>query len=921
MYANVFEGLGKFPGEEYHIELKPNAVPVIHPPRRVPQALQNRLKETLDRLETNKIISKVNKPTDWVQSLVIVEKPNGSLRLCLDPRDLNKVIKREHHLIPSAEDIISRLEGKKLFTVLDLKDGFWQVPLDSESSKLCTFNTPHGRYKFNRMPFGIASAPEVFQKRNERLFGDINGVEVYFDDLIVTGTDEMSHDAALTEVLKRAKALNIKFNANKLQFRMTEVKYMGQIISDKGVKADPGHIKGIIDMPTPNSKGEVKRLLGMVNFLSKFIPNLSQITASLRELIKQSVEFRWDSEHTAAFNLIKELLSSAPVLKVFNGNEKITIQCDSSKDGLGTCLIQNGQPVSFLSRSLTECEKNYAQIEKEFLAIVFSFEKYHNLVYGRHVIIQSDHKPLTSIVNKPMSKISSRLQRMLLKLIKYDYEVQYVPGNQMYLADTLSRAFKIDKQIKDDPEMNNIVHSITKYLPMSKSRLTQFKFETDQDEELQNVTKYVKEGWPKVTKGLSQELKMYHKFQGDLHTNEGLLFINDKIIVPNTLRQQMLALIHESHFGMEKCKQRARELMYWPGINRDIENVVSQCEICEKFRRSNTKEPLQPHAVPDRPFEKVGVDIMEFGNLNYLVVMDYYSKWIEVSELVNKTATEVINALKAIFSRNGVPNFVISDNVPFNSSLYIDFAKTWDFEYIFTSPYYPASNGQAEKGVGIVKSIMRKAKESNKDYFAGLMEYRNTPISGLNLSPAQLMFNRRLRTKLPVTNKLLKSELFNNVKGLLTKRQQIQKQFHDRAAKPLSELKPGDTVCMQNMKNKTWEPAQVISKDPNSRAYTVKNISGKIFKRNRKHLIKSNNKFNETYNYNDINSMPDTVVSTTDIPYNYDDINSMPDKVISTADKPNQNKSISSDDSIVITTRSGRMCKKPEYLKDYACNE
>ena len=205
-YHNVFEGIGKFPGSEYRIELKPNACPVIHPPRRVPQALQQRLKETLDRLESSEIITKVNKPTDWVQSLVIVEKPNGSLRLCLDPRDLNKVLKREHHLIPSAEDIISRLEGKKLFSVLDLKDGFWQVPLDSESSEICTFNTPFGRYKFNRMPFGIASAPEVFQKRNERLFGDIEGVEVYFDDIIVTGIDEVAHDKALLEVLNPLNA-------------------------------------------------------------------------------------------------------------------------------------------------------------------------------------------------------------------------------------------------------------------------------------------------------------------------------------------------------------------------------------------------------------------------------------------------------------------------------------------------------------------------------------------------------------------------------------------------------------------------------------------------------------------------------------------------------------------------------------------
>ncbi|GFV75164.1 uncharacterized protein K02A2.6 [Trichonephila clavipes] len=168
-YKDVFTGVGEFPNEPYHITLKDNAVPLIHPPRRVPLALQPKLKSTLDRLEKEEIVSKVNKPTDWVQSLVIVEKPNGNLRLCLDPRDLNKVIKREHYQIPCTDDIISKLEGKKIFSVVDLKDGFWHVPLDEVSSEICTFNTPFVRYRFNKMPFGIIFAPEVFQKRNQKL--------------------------------------------------------------------------------------------------------------------------------------------------------------------------------------------------------------------------------------------------------------------------------------------------------------------------------------------------------------------------------------------------------------------------------------------------------------------------------------------------------------------------------------------------------------------------------------------------------------------------------------------------------------------------------------------------------------------------------------------------------------------------------
>ncbi|GFT56856.1 retrovirus-related Pol polyprotein from transposon opus [Nephila pilipes] len=551
-YRDVFTGIGEFPSEPYHITLKDNSVPVIHPPRRVPQALQPKLKSTSNNLEKEGIVSKVNKPTDWVQSLVIVEKPNGNLRSCLDPRDLNKVIKREHYQIPCTDDIISRLEGKKIFSVVGLKDGFWHVPLDEVSSEICTFNTPYGRYKFNKLIFGIVSAPEVFKKRNQKLFGDIEGVEIYFDDIIVAGYDEDSHDAIMAKVLERARSLNIKFNPDKLQYRVSEVKYVGQIIS-------------------------------------------KSVTAPLREIIHENVEFNWGKEQELSLVSIKE--AKAPILKVFSASDEIIIQCNSSKDGLGSCLIQKGQPVSFVSRSLTNTEKNYAQIEKELLAIVFSFEKYHNFVYGRKVAIQSDHKPLMAIVKKPMQKISSRMQRMILKLLKYDFEINYVPGNQMFLADTLSRAFPVNETVRDDPEMLNIVHTVSKHLPMSEKRQEQFKKETELDPELKIVVKYIKEGWPKSYKSVDNSVKTYYKIKNNLYIQEGLLFSNEKLIVPYSLRKDMLKLIHKAHFGIEKCKKRAREIMYWPGMNSDIETVVSECVICEKFKKANSKELLKPHTV------------------------------------------------------------------------------------------------------------------------------------------------------------------------------------------------------------------------------------------------------------------------------------------------------------------------------------
>ncbi|GFX90499.1 transposon Tf2-6 polyprotein [Trichonephila clavipes] len=216
------------------------------------------------------------------------------------------------------------------------------------------------------MPFGIVSAPEVFQKRNKKLFGDIEGVETYFDDIIVAGCDEDSHDAIMSRVLERAKLLNIKFNPDKLQYRVSEVKYVGQIISKSGIKPNPDHIKAIVEMPTPKSKTEVRRLLGMMNFLSKFIPNVSKVSAPLREIIHENVEFNWGKKQELSFVNIKELLAKAPILKVFSVNDEIIIQCDSSKDELGSCLIQKDQPVSFVSRSLTntirDCGLSYRSI-------------------------------------------------------------------------------------------------------------------------------------------------------------------------------------------------------------------------------------------------------------------------------------------------------------------------------------------------------------------------------------------------------------------------------------------------------------------------------------------------------------------------------------------------------------------------------
>ena len=344
-YPSCFRGLGNL--GRYHITMVANCTPVVNPPRRVPHSLKQRLHHALDKNVKSGVLVKVDQPTDWVNNLVIVEKKNGSLRLCLDPRDLNKAIKREHYKIPTMQEIASEFAGKTVFSTLDLKDGYWQVQLDEKSSLLCTFNTPFGRYRFTRMPFGIKSASEVFQKKNEEAFSGINGIHIVADDIIIAAVNIEEHDQILKQVLERAKEKNIKFNFDKLQLRVSEVRYLGTMVTPEGIKPDPMKVSAIVEMASPTDKAGIRRLLGMINFLAAHIPNVSTITAPLRSLLKSDILFTWGPEQAKALTNIKEVLSTAPVLSYFDPTVTSTIQADASQHGLGACLLQKGKPIAY----------------------------------------------------------------------------------------------------------------------------------------------------------------------------------------------------------------------------------------------------------------------------------------------------------------------------------------------------------------------------------------------------------------------------------------------------------------------------------------------------------------------------------------------------------------------------------------------
>lgn len=353
--------------------------------------IKNRLKSKLEQLEKQKIIARVDGASEWVNSLVIIEKPNKTLRLCLDPQELNKCI--EFFEIPSFEEITGKLSGKQYFSVLDFKEGFYQVKLDNKSSKLTVFSTLFGCYKFLRLPFGIKTAPEIFQKINQKNFGDIENVIIYFDDLLITANSKEEHDKILQKVINRAREKVVKFNKEKLQYRKNEVKYMGHIFNKEGMRIDKDKLKAINELKAPENKKELQRLLGLVNYVRKFISKLSEIASPLCDLLKKNIEFQWLEVHNKALITIKNEINKNTILMSFDPKKQITIQTDASLNGIGCCLMQEGRLVAYASRGLNEIEKKYAVIEKEMLSIVYATQKFHNYIYGNQIKIITDHKP------------------------------------------------------------------------------------------------------------------------------------------------------------------------------------------------------------------------------------------------------------------------------------------------------------------------------------------------------------------------------------------------------------------------------------------------------------------------------------------------------------------------------------------------
>ena len=571
----------------------------------------------------------------WAAPIVPVLKKCGSLRLCGDYKlTANTASPVDSYPLPKIEELITDLSGGKQFTKLDLAQAYLQLPLSDSSKPLTTINTHKGLFQYNRMPFGISSAPAVFQRT------------AYLDDIVITGTTEEEHLRNLEEVLRRLLEAGVHFKKEKCVFFTPQVEYLGHLINKEGLHPSPSKVKAVKDAPTPSNLSELRAFLGLINYYRKFIPNISTELSPLYSLLQKANQWSWGPREEQCFHKAKTLLMSPTLLVHFDPNKQLILSCDASSIGVGAVLAHqmkdgSSQPICYASRTLSPTEKKYSQLDKEALSIIVGVTKFQQYLFGRHFTLFTDHKPLIYLFHPHRSvpqMASARIQRWSLLLGAYSYDIHYRQGKDHGNADSLSR-LPLPDYPKQVPVPGDVIFTLTE---LHKSLITAKDISnwTAKDPVLSSVLCYITNGWPNFIN--QAELHPYFSKRNELGVESGCIFRGSRIVV----RKSVLQELHEAHPDICQMKSLARGYVWWPKIDEDLEAEVKKCHTCQSARHNPPSAPIHPWHWPERPWSRIHVDYAgPFLGKMFLVAIDAHSKWLEVHMMSSTTSSSTVEKL------------------------------------------------------------------------------------------------------------------------------------------------------------------------------------------------------------------------------------------------------------------------------------
>ena len=753
------------------------------------------------------------------------------------------------------------MHGLKYFTTMDAANGYWQVPLDEESQDLTCFMTPIGPKKYLRLPMGLSQSQDDYNRESWEIIKNVDNSCKVLDDVATGNKTFKGMLEQVIQILDNCREKGITLNRDKFEFGKQELKYAGYILSKDGIRADPAKLEAIAKFPAPTTRKELRSFLGLVEQLASFSKDLSGLLEPIRPLLREKNMFVWEAAQQEAFDKVKQLMTSLPVLASYEPGRPLTLQTDASRlKGLGYVLLQEDlegrqRLLEAGSRFISETESRYAMVELELLAVTWALKKCKVFLSGQeHFRVITDHRPLIPILNSQnLSDVENpRIQRLKEATLGYNFTTEWKKGSEHVIADALSRAPVSDPTEEDTAYEEKLQYGVTMVRQIASAKLgevpehlrdpqiEELKKLAIKDEDYKLLVKAVKEGFPKT---LTPELKPFKKLEDSLRVEKDLALFQDRIVIPAEARKDVLKKLHLAHQGMDRTKRRARATVFWPGMNNDIESTVEACFACQEARPSLAKEPMIIEDPPKRPGQDGSADLFTTAGKQFMVYCDRFSGWPEVTQWNNMPSSkQVVRSLQSTFSTIGIPVRIRSDGGPqFKAQEFLDFLTRWGIVWEPSSVENPSSNGHAEAAVKAMKTLLNKTGGDvhSEEFKLGLLEWRNTP-NKTGKSPAQIMFGRPQRTLIPIHEAKFSEKVdLENVRESKSSLSKKSKMYYDSNTKSHPELEVGDKVMVQDKVSGKWSGRGIILKArKQNRSYEIEMANGRITSRNRRFIRK-----------------------------------------------------------------------------------
>ena len=741
------------PGEPYGethliklaLKLKEGAKPIALAPYRIPHSKEAKLDAEIDKMLKEGTIAPSFSP--WAFPVVIVAKPDDSIRVCIDYRKLNELTISDSYPLPNIEQLLMGLGDSKCFTQLDLVQAYHQVPLTEESRPMTAFQVKRGHYEFLKAPNGLKQMPAIFQRLMNSIFPNHKNVSSYLDDLLIHSANQDEHITHLEEVLLKLREAGLKIKLKKCSFYKKSVKYLGFELTDSGFKPLDDKVAAINQFPPPKTDDDIRSFLGMAGYYRQYIPNFSAIAKPLSNLLKKNTPFLWSDECEKAFIELKNRLSSAPVLTYPNFESPFFIETDASNQGIGAVLSQKDEetgklkPIAFASRLLKNAELNYTVTEKEALAIVWALKKFRYTIYGYEVVAITDHQPLLGLFGRTLPP--GRLGRWAILIQEFGLSLKYKPGALNKVPDALSR-YPIETEETQEPNTTALVSSETEMKkvlvkqPVPAWTVEELKIAQRSDDKISKIITYLErseegEKEPPLPSGC--QLRYFQIFDDLLYyveEGEGTRLGQEliRIIIPENYVNNLLHLYHDSayigHRGVEKTVERISRLYLAFNLSQKVREYISSCTKCLEHRNPHRRpSPIFQYKVIAKPFYEIHMDILgplptTSEGFKYIIVyVDRFTRYTLIDKLKDRSAISVASSIMSkVISEYQTPSVLVSDNaLEFVSSVIEEICKLFRIRKTEIVSYHPAANGLAEAAnKRIINALRVSVRKDQKNW-------------------------------------------------------------------------------------------------------------------------------------------------------------------------------------------------------------